>query len=300
MSAVAPMERVYERVRLVRGCGSRRSGRLCVMSFVALLAGEKHTDAPVTASSFIRHFAITLNDALPETERQRLKPFAPRILGTNDGLDAERSRLAMRMLAEEISPRFETKAPSKFVSAFVSDGSQTMEYRETDRVAIAVAKLLRLCATTAPTAVDSAWFWAKGIDLLDRLCDVSPQPRPFDIDAGQIERVESVLDRSIYAGAAARIAGGVMSRIRGRMITVLAKARHVEIISKWESYWTAIVCHAEGGQQELWSGKAQVAEIADERSQASPAIGCAQIREACVDQVLSSLAVKPVSDKPFL
>lgn len=46
----AELERLYERIRLVGGKGSRRDARLCVMTFVALLAGERHTDAPATAS----------------------------------------------------------------------------------------------------------------------------------------------------------------------------------------------------------------------------------------------------------
>src|SRR5579872_7182520 len=99
------MERVYARVRLVRGMGSRRKGRLCVMSFVALLAGERHTDAPTTSSPFIRTLAVYLNDAMPDLERQRLKPFAPRILGTNDGLDRERAEVALGVLTAEIVPR---------------------------------------------------------------------------------------------------------------------------------------------------------------------------------------------------
>src|SRR5260370_36562246 len=105
MSALASMEHVFGRVQLVRGKGERRRGRLCIMSFVALLAGERHTDAPVTASPFIRHFAIALNDAMPEAERQRLKLFAPRIVGTNDGLDRDRARLVKRMLAAELGPQ---------------------------------------------------------------------------------------------------------------------------------------------------------------------------------------------------
>lgn len=105
MTTLASMEHVLDRVQLVRGKGQRRKGHLCIMSLVALLAGERHTDAPITASPFIRHFAIALNDSMPESERERLKLFAPRILGTNDGLDAERVRLVQRAFAEEVAPR---------------------------------------------------------------------------------------------------------------------------------------------------------------------------------------------------
>jgi hypothetical protein len=57
------------------------------MSFVACLAGEKESDAPRCASPVIRAFAILINEQMPREVRQRLKPFAPRIVGTKDGLD---------------------------------------------------------------------------------------------------------------------------------------------------------------------------------------------------------------------
>ncbi|WP_270939141.1 hypothetical protein, partial [Falsiroseomonas oryzae] len=99
------LERALERVELVTGVGTRDAGRMCVMSLVACLAGEEHTDSPSCASQLIRAFAIPLNDNMPHAVRQRLKPFAPRILGTQDGQDTVRAELLRRALAEEILPR---------------------------------------------------------------------------------------------------------------------------------------------------------------------------------------------------
>jgi hypothetical protein len=42
------LEQLCERVALVEGVGSLRRGELCVMSFVALLAGERHTNHPAS------------------------------------------------------------------------------------------------------------------------------------------------------------------------------------------------------------------------------------------------------------
>jgi hypothetical protein len=53
----------------------------------------------------IRALAITLNDNMPPGVRERLKPFAPRIVGTNDRWDDERAKLLLIALAEEIRPR---------------------------------------------------------------------------------------------------------------------------------------------------------------------------------------------------
>jgi hypothetical protein len=99
-----PLQRVFDRVELVSGAGDPEAGKLCVMSLVACLAGERHTDHPVCASPLIRAFAIPINDHMPHEVRQRLKPFAPRILGTNDRLDRERVEVLRRALAAEIFP----------------------------------------------------------------------------------------------------------------------------------------------------------------------------------------------------
>jgi hypothetical protein len=222
MTTIVHMERIYERVNLVQGKGNRRKGRMCIMSFVALLAGENHTDAPATASSFIRNFAVHLNDAMPSYERQRLKPFAPRIVGTNDGLDLDRARLALCVLTEEIAPQYllqlaaerpaitgVTKSPQEFVSTFIANGGC-----DTDRIAVAAAKLLTFCTIMAPRRTDRAWYWSKGIDLLDRLCDVGPaNSRPSAILA-QVEHAEAILNRPNGLDVIARIANEVMRRIR--------------------------------------------------------------------------------------
>jgi hypothetical protein len=99
------LEQLCERVTLIEGVGSRRRGELCIMSFVALLAGERHTDHPACASPLIRNLAISVNDAMPQQVRQRLKPFAIRILGTNDGRDRARAEVLRQALAGEILPR---------------------------------------------------------------------------------------------------------------------------------------------------------------------------------------------------
>src|SRR5215218_1657267 len=92
------LERLCERVTLVEGEGNPRRGELCIMSFVALLAGEAHTDRPASASPLIRDIAIPINDAMPRNVRQHLKPFAARIVGTNDGRDRDRVEVLRQVL----------------------------------------------------------------------------------------------------------------------------------------------------------------------------------------------------------
>src|SRR3712207_4370151 len=98
-------QRVLDRFELVSGIGEPGEGTACVMSLVAHLAGEGRTDRPACASPLVRAFAIPVNDGMPQEVRQRLKAFAPRLVGTNDGLDRARADVLRRALVEAILPR---------------------------------------------------------------------------------------------------------------------------------------------------------------------------------------------------
>src|SRR5918995_5657419 len=98
-------QRVLDRFELVSGTGEPGEGTACVMSLVAHLAGEGHTNRPRCASPVIREFAIPVNDSMPRGARQRLMPFVPRLVGTNDGLDRGRAEVLRRVLVETILPR---------------------------------------------------------------------------------------------------------------------------------------------------------------------------------------------------
>src|SRR3712207_5780426 len=95
------LQRAFDRIKLVTGSiGDPGDGRMCLMSLVAFLAGEPHSDAPACASPVIQTFAVVVNDHMPRAARQRLKPFAPRIIGTADGLDGARAAILLHALAE--------------------------------------------------------------------------------------------------------------------------------------------------------------------------------------------------------
>ena len=101
--------------------------------------------------------------------RQDLKPFVPRIVGTNDGRDAERAALLREITEKEILPRV--------CADFLAKGTlrgwrRTTEFRELSsrlfdlahardvdadsssrcKLAAAIASLLCFCATEAPDA----------------------------------------------------------------------------------------------------------------------------------------------------
>ena len=75
----------------------------CAMEVVSWLADEGHTDAPQCASTILRHFTITLNDRWYDEQRQTLKPFLPRMVGTgSDGKDDARRRIAAEALCMDL------------------------------------------------------------------------------------------------------------------------------------------------------------------------------------------------------
>ena len=95
---------VLDRFEPVSGIGEPDKVMACVMSLVAHLAGESHTDRPRRASPLIRGFVIPGNDHMPREARRRLKPFVPRLIGTNDGLDRARAEVLRRLLVEVLLP----------------------------------------------------------------------------------------------------------------------------------------------------------------------------------------------------
>lgn len=196
MSLDLQAERLYEQIELVRGPGNRQIGRLCIMSLVAYLAGERDSDQPNTASPFIRLFAIQLNDKSPTAFRQELKPFAPRIIGTNDGYDFERASLVYKFMTEEVWPQVERDNAVRrndvraqptlrrffFFAKWQCDSSgRNMAHYQMFRAAhargdyLAVATIAgQLLASLAQRTPTQRWYWAKSLELLDRLCDVGP------------------------------------------------------------------------------------------------------------------------------
>jgi hypothetical protein len=217
MTTDANVERLYQQIELVRGVGDRGRGQLCVMSFVAFLAGEGHTDNPVTASTLIRRFAMTINDEMPDAMRQRLKAFAPRILGTRDAHDLARTRLLIEAARTELLPRIcadfgeaarsgvrVTRAMSgrradrlpelcEQVASMASHGCNLWNAQTCEDVASAVARLISRCGHMAMTPAQRDWYWLKGIDLLDRLTDVgADEPRPA-VPAERVRVIEDFL-----------------------------------------------------------------------------------------------------------
>ena len=80
----------------------------CVMEAVAYIAGEPWSDHPECASPIITSFLVSWNDSLDDNERQMLKPYIPRLVGTRTSKQDEETRSWMLTdwLARECAPGF--------------------------------------------------------------------------------------------------------------------------------------------------------------------------------------------------
>jgi hypothetical protein len=83
------------------------------MEWVAYLAGEPHSDQPVCVSPMLKSFCVSLNDALPDVQRQRMRPYLARTIGTvADGLDEDRRWLCADWLIREYTPAWLDLVPA--------------------------------------------------------------------------------------------------------------------------------------------------------------------------------------------
>jgi hypothetical protein len=83
----------------------------CAMEWVAHLAGERHSDQPDCVSPVVRALCVALNDGLDCAERQRLRPYLTRTIGTAaDGLDESRAWMALDWLIGVYAPTWLRRA----------------------------------------------------------------------------------------------------------------------------------------------------------------------------------------------
>jgi hypothetical protein len=236
MAITTDLERIYQQIELTRGLGDRRRSRLCIMSFVALLAGEPHSDTPAAASPLICRFAIPLNDAMPDHMRQRLKPFAPRILGTRDGYDHLRTAILVEAVRAELLPRIAEDftpilmtGPARLstLSLPLKRISLAQAYQWVEKAVLpgtgdaareiaagAIARLIALCGCRTHTPDRREWYWLKAIDLLDRLCDVRADSGSGSLSPERLQNISEMLAHNKRPGSHGVRAVGLLSRVR--------------------------------------------------------------------------------------
>lgn len=86
-------QRRFDSVNLQYGTHRTPDDGMCAMEMVAFLAGEHHSDHPDCVCPVLTGYTIRLNDAMPESWRQQLKPYLPLLIGTRDGHEVARAEL---------------------------------------------------------------------------------------------------------------------------------------------------------------------------------------------------------------
>jgi hypothetical protein len=92
-------------IHLEVGAHASPKAGFCVMELAAYLAHEKHSDHPQCVSPVLGAFLRNWNDSVDDEFRQRLKPYAARVLNTaGDGLDERRAWMATDWLIRVCAP----------------------------------------------------------------------------------------------------------------------------------------------------------------------------------------------------
>src|SRR5215207_8200100 len=105
MTTIPDRLTILDALHLQYGSHSSYEEGVCAMEYVAWLAGEDITAAPQCASQVLCVYTLNLNDRWNDDQRQKLKPFLPRMVGTaGDGQDEARSYLALDWLIRSFTP----------------------------------------------------------------------------------------------------------------------------------------------------------------------------------------------------
>lgn len=91
------IEKNLDTLILAKGSHGSRHEAVCLMEAVAYFNNEPWSDHPACACPVLTAFGIGLNDAWGDEDRQRLKPFIPKLIGTRSTPAVEHKRSVMAL-----------------------------------------------------------------------------------------------------------------------------------------------------------------------------------------------------------
>jgi hypothetical protein len=172
--------KTLEEITLLAGSHAPDDG-VCLLEAVALFANEPHSDRPDCACPVISAYGRALNDRMPEGQRQRLKAYIPRLIGTRSTRDVEMKR--MYLAADWACRRF---APRALELRGLKDEAAALRSLPeiTDKGTAAAAAAAADAADAADAAANAAAAaadasdaanaaWDESIALLDALLEVA-------------------------------------------------------------------------------------------------------------------------------
>jgi hypothetical protein len=150
--------RILDLNTLVLARGNHESPRegMCMLEAVAYIAGEPHSDHPECVSPVIGAFLRTWNDDLGDVERQRLKPYLARVIGTraSDEVEDRRSWLCADWMVRVHTPAWLELAGMKEQATAVRALAPILSI---ESAAAAAEPALQAADDAAQAAWDAAW-----------------------------------------------------------------------------------------------------------------------------------------------
>ncbi len=99
---------LLDEITLQHGSHKNFEEGACIMELASFIADEPWSDHPKCVSPILGAFLRAWNDALDAETRQRLKPYAERVIGTagDKAADGRRAWLATDWLVRVCAPAF--------------------------------------------------------------------------------------------------------------------------------------------------------------------------------------------------
>jgi hypothetical protein len=154
--------------KLSTGAHPSPDAGMCVMELAAYLAGRPHSDHPPCVSGVIGQFLRSWNDVLNDRDRQMLKPYAKKVLGTATNAADEETRawLATDWLVRVHTPKWLDLAGLKDDAKAL----RNLQPLTSSEIAVAVQSVIdgarQRASAASPAAWDAAWAaaWAAARD----------------------------------------------------------------------------------------------------------------------------------------
>lgn len=226
----------------------RRGTRLTVLELAAWLAGEPHTDAPISVSPVLRVFITHLGAGLDPSLRQQLKPLAARLVGTagDAARDQQRALRLTDWLVRGHAPPWLRRAglteSADRLDSLASITDNTDLVRAVDLLGNAIVTAGRRLEITTAIAGDSA-------DVVDQISwDTWEQAAER---SGWVAATEAVLhdipadlayaadQRVVECSRDPRIRGELEASSRGLGDAIWSAALHEIAAAAWRGAWDA-------------------------------------------------------------
>lgn len=159
---------------LDKGGHRSRNDGVCATEAIAWLAGEEHSDHPECLSPILGAFLRGWNDAVDKDQRQELKPYLPRCIGTaDDGNDELRGWMAADWLVRTYTPAWLELAGIKDSAAALRSLPPLRDLGSTKRARKVIDVAREEAAAARDAARDAAWdaagdaAWAAAVKALE-------------------------------------------------------------------------------------------------------------------------------------